>query len=366
MKRFHLTFLCLLPAALFAQQALNQKPDFVSPEINGNNITLRMFAPNANNVNIIGDFASQPIPMTRDSLGVWTGTVYDVVPELYIYQFDVDGYKIADASNSYTCRDISTIYSLAFVPGKETEKYAVHDVPHGTVSRTWYHSDSTGRDRRFTVYTPAGYEKSNDSYPVLYLLHGMGGDEEAWMTLGRASQILDNLIAEGAVKPMIVVMPNGNIDLAAAPGESSLGYVPPTTRLPHTMDGTFESSFKELVNHVDSTYRTIADKEHRAVAGLSMGGYHSLNISQMYPNDFGYVGMFSAAIPEQFLNGAYVDNKQDLWMAIGEDDFLYEPNAKFRKTLFDTGVGYVYLESKGGHTWKNWRLYLSQFLPRLF
>ena len=232
--------------------------------------------------------------------------------------------------------------------------------------------------RRLSVYTPAGYETGDASYPVLYLLHGMGGDEEAWLTQGRAAQIFDQLIADGRIEPMIVVMPNGNASEEAAPGETHHGLVPPTIALPHTMDGAFEEAFPDIVTFVDKTYRTKADKHQRAIAGLSMGGFHSLHTSKQYPDLFDYIGLFSAAInPRQEGSAIYDDFDGKLikqfsdrpvlyWIAIGNDDFLYKDNEAFRARLDRLGLPYEYHESAGGHIWKNWRAYLAEFAGRIF
>jgi enterochelin esterase family protein len=234
-----------------------------------------------------------------------------------------------------------------------------------------------GVDRRMTVYTPAGYESSSRRYPVLYLLHGMGGDEEAWTSLGRAAEILDNLIAEGRAEPMIVVMPNGNAAMQAAPGESSTGLIAPEFNLPHTMDGLFESSFMDIVKWVDRTYRTRANKQSRAIAGLSMGGFHSMTISRANPDAFAYVGLFSAAT-EPFKSAEVYENADAklaaqfakkpalYWIGIGRDDFLYDANTIYRAKLDDNGYRYTYYESDGGHCWRNWRVYLTEFVPLLF
>ena len=364
------------------QQSLSMRPEVQSPVIaDGGNVTFSVFAPNAKKVSVTGDIPGNVLAMEADSLGVWRATLTDVEPEIYIYQFDIDGLRVADPSNVYTKRDISTVWSMLFVPGELTETYAVRpDTLHGTVSRVWYDSHTLGMERRMSVYTPAGYEANRDqAYPVLYLLHGMGGDEEAWLTLGRTAQILDNLIAEGKAEPMIVVMPNGNAALQSAPGESAKGFYTPTTQLPHTMDGTFEYAFKDIVAFVDSTYRTIPDASGRAVAGLSMGGFHSLNISALYPEMFDYVGLFSAAISPRSdsQNPLFTEREDKLarlfgrqpklyWIGIGEDDFLYKDNTAYRKMLDSKGYTYEYHESTGGHTWKNWRKYLTLFAPKLF
>jgi len=208
----------------------------------------------------------------------------------------------------------------------------------------------------------------------------MGGDEEAWINLGRTSQIMDNLIAAGKAEPMIVVMTNGNVVQEAAPGESSLGLYKPTMQLDGTMDGQFEASFTDVIRYVESNYRAIPKKNARAIAGLSMGGYHTLHISRYYPNTFGYIGLFSAAImPDQSRADSPVyrdvegtlkkqhENGYSLyWIAIGKDDFLYKANVDYRALLDKIDMPYVYRESRGGHTWTNWRVYLSEFAPLLF
>lgn len=166
-----------------------------------------------------------------------------------------------DPSNVYMSRDVSSVTNVFIIGGGRADLYKVNDVPHGTVSRIWYDSPTLGMKRRMTVYTPAGYETSGKRYPVFYLLHGMGGDEEAWMALGRTSQIMDNLIAQGKAEPMIVVMTNGNASQEAAPGETSDGFVAPNMNLPKTMEGSFETAFPDVVKFVDKTYRTKANKK---------------------------------------------------------------------------------------------------------
>ncbi len=396
-SKSHLLFSILVLAAgsAQAQQALWDCPPVVSPQLEpSGSVTFRISAPQAEAVSVTGDFIAPQqldiagrhvtipgnLALRKGSDGVWSATVDSLAPELYSYNFIVDGVKITDPANVYTLRDISSVTNYFIVPGGKASNYAVRDVPHGTVAKVWYHSDTIGTDRRLTVYTPAGYDGAGERrYPVLYLLHGMGGDENAWTELGRAAQILDNKIAAGEAEPMIVVMTNGNVDTPAAPGESHLGMTTPTTNLPQTMDGTFESHFPEVVAFVDSIYRTIADKEHRAIAGLSMGGFHSMQISKEYPDMFDYIGLFSAAVlpREGATSPVYADVDAKLarqfadapalyWIAIGRDDFLYGANADYRARLDASGYPYVYVESEGGHIWRNWRTYLSDFLPLLF
>ncbi len=376
---------CVASLALqgWSQENLWWKTPVNSPEINSNKtVTFRLKAPNATSVEVVGDFLSknEKAVMKKVDNDVWEYTTpKSLNPELYSYSFLMDGVKISDPSNVFMSRDVVTISNLFMIDGKESELYKVQNVPHGSLNKVWYHSDKMNVDRRITVYTPAGYETGKESYPVLYLLHGMGGDEDSWSTLGRAAQIMDNLIAQGKAKPMIVVMTNGNADLQAAWGEAPTGYVTPTIELPKTTDGTFEDAFPEVVSFVDKAYRTIAKKESRAIAGLSMGGFHSMQISKEYPTMFNYIGLFSASARfkgrqdshiydncEAKIKTQFAQKPALYWIAIGKEDFLYKENQNLRKFLDDNKFPYTYVESDGGHIWKNWRNYLSQFAPLLF
>ena len=379
-----------------AQQALWGGPQVESPVINEDGtVTFRYFAPKAVKVTVSGDFLpTQKIQtpfgefdgpgvaeLKEGEKGVWEYTTdFKVAPEMYGYTFNVDGLNLIDNNNIWVNRDIASMTSTFIVPGGRADLYTIQDVPHGTVSKVWYDSPTAGFDRRMSVYTPAGYNPCGKTrYPVLYVLHGIGGDENAWLELGRASQILDNLIAQGKAKPMIVVFTNGNISQEAAPGENSTGYTRPTTQLPKTMDGTFEASFPEIVKFVDANYRTIAKKQGRAICGLSMGGFHTLYISLNYPDMFNYSGMFSAAIgvSEQQMTPLY-DNFDAklatyfskkpalLWIGCGNTDFLYKANIDFMAKMKEAGYPFEYMETEGGHIWRNWRIYLSEFVPLLF
>jgi len=384
-----------------AQQALWGGPSVESPVINEDGtVTFRFMAPKAIKVEVTGDFLpTEKVEvefggnkMTYDAPGVgvlkegkggvWEYTTpFVVAPDMYNYTFRVDGVSQIDPHNMWVNRDVASLTSVLLVPaaGERSDLYAIHKVPHGTVSKVWYPSATAGFDRRLTVYTPAGYETSKVKYPVLYVLHGIGGDEDAWVTQGRATQILDNLIARGEAKPMIVVFTNGNIACEAAPLENADGYVNPTMSLPKTMEGTFEKSFPELVKFIDSRYRTIAKKQSRAICGLSMGGFHTLNISLNYPDMFNYSGMFSAAIgvSDPSISPLYQDFDKKLatyfakkpallWIGIGKTDFLIQSNNEFRAKLDANGFPYKYMETDGGHIWKNWRIYLTEFVPLLF
>lgn len=384
-------FLFLIAVALsasctFSQQALWGATDITSPEIKSDNtVIFRFNAPNAKEVKITGDWLPSEgwtpgsEAMTKGDKGIWTYTSPVLNSDLHSYSFIVDGLKVTDPNNVYLIRDVASVFNVFIIGGGQGDLYKVNKVAHGTVARRWYDSPSAGMSRRMTIYTPAGYETSQEKYPVLYLLHGMGGDEEAWIALGRTSQILDNLIAQGKAKPMIVVMTNGNIIQEAAPGESNLGFYKPTFELPNTMDGKFEESFGDVIKFIESSYRVKAEKSGRAIAGLSMGGYHSLHISRFYPNTFDYVGLFSAAImPNDKINSKVYDQFDETltaqmkngyklyWIGIGKTDFLYKHVTDYRGKLDKMGMKYVYRESEGGHTWTNWRVYLSEFVPQLF
>ncbi len=406
MKRITLIIVSLLlGVSAFAQQALFGGPGVESPVINPDGtVTFRYHAPKAVKVTVSGDFlppqkveyrmgdqtivteATVPAELKEGEGGVWEYTTpFKVAPEMYTYTFTVDGTQVIDPNNVFVNRDIASLTSVLLVPeaGARSDLYAVHRVPHGTVSKVWYPSATAGFDRRLTVYTPAGYESSpKTKYPVLYVLHGIGGDEDAWVTQGRATQILDNLIARGQAKPMIVVFTNGNISEEAAPLENSTGYTRPTMSLPQTMEGTFETSFPEVVKFIDSHYRTIAKKQGRAICGLSMGGFHTLYVTLNNPDMFNYSGMFSAAIgtgseqtaahKEVYADvdaklATYFSRKPALlWIGIGSTDFLIQSNNEFRAKLDAAGYPYQYMETDGGHIWRNWRIYLSEFVPLLF
>lgn len=403
--------LCVLACALFVvtawgQQALFGGNQIVSPEVNADGtVTFRLYAPKAVKVEVTGDFlptvkVSTPMgevdqsgvaPLTEGKDGVWTYTTTSLAPELYSYTFKVDGMTYLDPSNIYMCRDIATYTNIFIVEKEKGDKgdlYSVNAVPHGNVSKVWYDSPTLKMTRRMTVYTPAGYEKGG-RYPVLYLLHGAGGDEDAWTTLGRAAQIMENLIAEGKAKPMIVVMTNGNTNCEAAPGEWSKGMYKPSF-MGHRDSkpvASMEESFPDVVKYVEKNYRVLKNKKDRAICGLSMGGGHSFAISKLYPNMFDYVGLFSAAIyvkggnnsKQPLLDQMNEDadfNKQMAalfgahpklyWIAIGKTDFLYKANADYRKYLDGKGYSYEYLETEGGHIWRNWRVYLTEFAQKIF
>lgn len=384
----------LLTLASYGQQSLWGGGDLISPQINADNtVTFRFVAPKALKVQVTGDFLPTSsiqtqwgkfdIPGVADLKegkdGIWEYTTpQPLASELYNYTFIVDGLSgLRDPNNAYIQRDIANIFNYFIIGGGKGDDYMVRDVPHGSVSKVWYDSPVAGHARRMSIYTPAGYENGRGRYPVLYLLHGMGGDEEAWLCTGRAAQIMDNLIASGRAKPMIVVMTNGCMKHNGAPGETAEGMYKPYNS--GSSDGTFEAHFKDVIKYVDSHYRTIAKSSGRAIAGLSMGGFHSIHTSAYMPKTFDYVGVFSGAIwpGKDVESKVYADFEGQLatqfsnplklyYIAIGKTDFLYKANQDYRALLDSKGYPYVYVESEGGHIWRNWRDYLVDFAPRLF
>ena len=373
---------CLLSIDGFAQQALGQRPKVKSPVINNDgSVTFNFFDPTAQNVSVTGDFDElhrQTLPMARQDNGVWTVTTKVLTPELYSYSFTVDGQRIVDPSNSYVNRDISTLSNIFIVTKANDDKghlYQVNNVPHGTLSRVWYDSPTLGQQRRLTVYLPAAYD-GKKRFPVMYLLHGFGGDETAWGDLGRASHIMDNLIAECKAVPMIVVMPNGNPTCNAAPGWWHEGMYTPDGNAfnERGAKATMEESFMDIVNFVDRRFNTIPKRSARAVTGLSMGGGHTFGISRLYPDVFDYYGLQSAAariekdadkLDDQMAR-LFSSKPKLYWIAIGKEDFLMPANTSLRQYLDSKGYPYEYYENDGGHVWRNWRVYLTLFAQRLF
>ena len=353
-------------------------------------ITFTYPAPDAKSVQVCGNFFQLEngtfgegiAQMAKNADGLWAYTTVPTKSELYRYEFIIDGNYTIDAAAPYTIRDGEVLRNVFVVPGEVGDLTMVQDVPHGTVSKIWYPT-ALGYDRRMSVYTPYGYEASGSKrYPVLYLLHGGGGDENEWLNLGRAAQIMDNLIAAGKTVPMIVVMPNSHVGMSAAPGENSRGYDgAKSSRMVRTEPNAYEATFGDVMSFIEKTYRTIPDRAHRAICGLSMGGGHTCVISANYPDKFGYVGLFSAAVSNYPADRATSEMTRDFdkklaklfsykpfyYIAIGDEDFLYQANKSYRETLLDPhGYKYTYAESDCGHVWKNWRHYLTDFSQFLF
>lgn len=380
-ERFSFFLLLTIPFLAFGQMPRNP---IVSPEVGPDKkVTFRILAPKADEVRLTGSWMPpmQTQSLVRGDTGLWTITIGPLEPELYGYNFLVDGVNTLDPSNKHIKRDGTwRTESVLYIPGKASDLYWPKPGPKGTVSQVWYESPTLGMTRRMFVYTPPGYASGKGKYPVLYLLHGGGGDEEAWPDLGVAPTIMDNLIREGKAVPMIVVMTNGNPDQAAAYTESPVMDKNSAGAMGMANMQFEKSLVKDVIPYIESHYRVKKGKKHRALTGLSMGGLQTMNTTFENPGMFDYIGVMSMGFADLSNFGIEVDHskreKQILalkaakpklyWIAIGKDDFLYESVTTMREELDKKDFKYIYRESTGGHTWANWRIYLSEFAPMLF
>jgi enterochelin esterase family protein len=343
-------------------------------------VTFRLRAPNAKSVSV-KCFVIGMNQMQQDSSGIWTYTTPKPLdPDLYSYAFVVDDVRLLDPANAYISLSYRVNYSMFLVPGPESECYQVNDVPHGSMTRCWYLSQAVGHERRMVVYTPPSYEASKERYPVLYLMHGYSGDEEDWPNEGRIAQILDNLIARGKAKPMIVVMPNNKLDQDAAPGNDRYGWLmPPMRTFPRNGDGAYEQNYPEIVKYIDNAYRTIPEKSSRAIAGFSMGAFHAGHISKAYPDMFDYVGLFSGCIVKDDQDKAPIYNDFDgklarqfakppklYWIAIGSADSGAENARKLHEHLASLGYKSEFKLLPGDHDAYTMRREALEFIPKLF
>jgi enterochelin esterase family protein len=356
-----------------------------SPDIREDqSVIFRLRAPDATSVQLRGTMIPGygPLEMAKTDSGVFELTVGPLEPDMYVYTFIMDGVTILDPANHVVVRDGSRIESRLMIPGELTDLYDAKDVPHGRVSAIWYSSPSMGMSRRMMVYTPPGYEKSSDSYPVLYLLHGGGGDEEAWIDRGRSNYMMDNLIARGKAEPMIIVMPNGSINQQAAPGNR-----PYSSTVSMAFDrslmysGTFEKSLvNDIIPFIEKNYRVIPDAGHRALAGLSMGGLHVTNTFMAHPDMFGYINVMSSG---WFIQEKEMYEKGDECLAEiastlnntvkvlrftqgGPEDIAYDNGKEMLKVFHKNQIHYEFSEMPGGHSWNVWRKDLKDFAPMLF
>jgi enterochelin esterase family protein len=350
---------------------VNRKP-INSPEINGHEVIFRIKAPKAREVKMYGSWMpnyTDTTPLTEKEEGVWETTLPLPEADIYTYHFIVDGIVMSDAANILMQRDGTRYLSMLFVEGEKTLNYREAS-QRGNLSKVWFDAPTLEMNRRMYVYTPYGYEQSRKKYPVLYLLHGGGGDEDAWSNMGRACQILDNLIEQGKALPMIVVMPNGNPGQQAAKplmlGEKSYDY-----RDPSSANIYVHSLVKEIVPYIEKNYRVSAKPSSRAVSGLSMGGGHTMNVANHYPGMFGYIAPMSMGIREGVeidapLQALKKSGYNLYWLACGDADFAY-PGAKLLHEALDrNGLPHTFHVTGGGHTWSNWRDYLNTLAPLLF
>ena len=369
-----LTF-CLMFNLVQAQVVTKKTQQYLrSPEVAaGGMTTFRFLAPNAKKVLLIMDDAKQR-EMKVDTAGVWSFTEI-FPPDLYRYTFSVDGTVLPDPNNPL----IKPLFkralgqSLAHVPGPSTLSWELNDVPHGTLAQHFFKSKIIGDQRDIRVYTPPGYDPGRKKpYPVLYLFHGITDETSAWITAGKENVILDNLIASGKAEPMIIVNTLGY----GAPEMFDPGSPGMTKDLLKKNETLFISSLlEEVIPMVEQLYNTGKDKKYRAVAGLSMGGGHSLDAGLNHPDVFYYVGGFSSAVilldPDYNVAFPKLDSSINkklalIWIAIGKDDFLIESNRTFKTWLDSKQVKFSYKETEGVHSYNVWRRYLTEFVPLLF
>ena len=374
MKKYcFIVVFALIFVMLTGQELQNfRSQQVVSPEIANGKVTFRIQAQEANLVRLYGSwmpsFNSSEV-LTKDTDGLWSITLDTPTPELYTYNFIVDGLARNDDANIFVQRDGRRYLSVLLIDGPLTANYREAN-KRGNLEQVWYDSPTIGTTRRMFVYTPHGYAGSNQKYPVLYLLHGGGGDEDAWSNMGRARQILDNLIEQGKAVPMIVVMPNGN------PGQQAAQTLLLPERTFERNDPVFANLYihslvKDIVPYIESNYRVIADPDHRVISGLSMGGGHTLAATNTYPGFFSYILPLSMGIQaDQDEDAAFQAIKKAgyklYWLACGTDDFLWEMAQNLDATLTRNGLEHTFHVTTGGHTWANWRIYLNGFVPLLF
>jgi enterochelin esterase-like enzyme len=375
-----------IAALLMASHVLAQLPTVTSPDVLADRqIAFRIFAPRAQQIRLFSTdiFGSErQRDMAKTERGVWEATVGPIDPGAYRYYFDVDDVPVIDPRSASISESNGNAWSMVYVPGADFME--TKDLPHGAVASVTYYSKSLNKFRRMHVYTPPGYETGSQKYPIFYLLHGAGDSDDSWTSVGRAGFIIDNLIADKKAKPMVIVMPAGH----TGPFDLS----PPASGAPRSLDfnDDFVKDFvSDIMPYAETHYRVLRDRQHRAIAGLSMGGTHTLNIAIPHPDQFAYVGVFSSGIigivpfngpvsapaaspswEQQHLTELDgVSGKKDwklFWFSTGKDDFLLNTTKATVELFKKHGYHPVFEESAGAHTWTNWREYLNQFAPQLF
>jgi enterochelin esterase family protein len=381
----------------------------VSPEIlPDKRVIFRLRAPNAKDVLLNGNWdQGTNIKMTKDDQGIWSVTVEPLAEQLWGYSFNVDGLKVLDPGNGEYQRDGSRYDNLLMISGAASDLWDFKpDVPHGTVQAVWYPSEILKqKGRRMYVYTPPGYESGKAKYPVLYLLHGGGGDEDAWTTMGRANVILDNLIAQGKAKPMLVVMPNGNaaqfvsqgyaygptpprqsvtapapppvqaaqgLTPGRGPGAPAPGAAPGPGRGPQVYQGSYPHSLvKEVAPFIEKNFRVIANKDNRAIAGLSMGGGHTTMATNNNPGFFGWIAVWSAGgqDTEQYvklLEKVKAGGVKHYWIGVGTTDFALNGSKTLYAAAQKAGLNTTFHTAPGAHYWFIWRQFLGEFGSLIF
>lgn len=365
------SLLILLVAAAIPVLAQRDAP-IVSPEVSSDHrVTFRFKAPNAQAV-VVSLEGAKPLAMQKGDKGIWSVTTEALEPDLYGYSFVADGVGLMDPNNPGIKPNLIGPQSVVHVPGPSSLTWEVNDVPHGSIHHQFYKSGIIGDQRDYYVYTPAGYDvKAKKPYPVFYLLHGFSDDASGWTAVGRAHVILDNLIAQGKAKPMVVVMTLGY----GAPEIVTGGWT--GVRDPsigkRNRDKFRDALLAEVMPAVEKDYRVSKDRKMRAIAGLSMGGAESLFTGLNALDRFAYVGAFSAGGGDHDYSAEYPNldasaNTQLklLWIACGTEDRLIDPNRKFVEWLKSKDVHVTWVETSGAHTWMVWRRNLSVFAPMLF
>jgi len=339
--------------------------------------TFHLVMPNATSVKLELEGPAHPFPMTKDAKGVWSVTVPDLAPEYYSYSFNVDGTEVLDPHNVTIKTSFFSNQNVFLVPGHPSMPWEPENVPHGVVHHHFYHSEIVGIDSQYYVYTPPGFDpKSNQKYPVLYLLHGYSDKPSAWTRMGKANVMLDNLIAQGKVKPMIVVMPWGYGDMQMIT-RGWAAWRDPQLVLSNFMKFS-DALFQEVMPRVQQEYPLSDKQQDHAIAGLSMGGAESLLVGLNHPDYFAYVGGFSAG---GLGEGPYAavfpgitqktaaqinDELRVLWIACGTEDALFAPNQHFIAWLQEQGLHPTVIQTPGRHVWMVWRNNFSKFAPLLF
>lgn len=357
----------MLSVSVRAQTA--RPPQLQSPVVHPDRtVTFSVRATNAVKVELSGQFQKGNRPMTKDTNGVWSVTVGPVEPNLYPYNFVIDGIGVADSANQDLFPNERFKPSLVDVPGDQPSLHSVQNVPHGEMSYHFYESKTLNRTRPLVVYTPPGYRAGTDKYPVLYLVSGTTDTEETWFRAGRMNFILDNLIAQKKAVPMIVVMPYGNM---------MMGTPPPTSPQAADMYRVFNDELLgNILPYVEANFRVLANREKRAIAGFSRGGGQSLFTAFNNPDKFAWVGSYSAYLTPEVCNKHFPDlvSKPDetnrklklLWLGVGTEDFLYKQAVEFDEFLKEKKIAHQSLVTGGGHTWMNARHYLAETLQLFF
>jgi enterochelin esterase family protein len=353
--------------------AQTSPPSVVSPDVHADrSVTFRFRAPNDKEVAVTIEGMTNPLPMQKDDQGVWSVTSEPLAPDYYGYSIIADGVGLFDPSNHMVKPNFLYRASEVHVPGPPSLSWEIGAVPHGEIHHHFYKSGVVGDDRGFYVYTPPGYDpRGKQTYPVLYLLHGFSDDASAWTAVGRANVILDNLIAQGKAKAMLVVMPLGyGAPEVLAPNS---GVFRDRSLTERNFDKFREALLTEVIPRVEAAYLVVKDRNTRAIAGLSMGGSESLLTGLNTLDQFAWIGAFSSGgITEDFdkefpgLDSKATEKLRLLWIACGTDDRLIDINRKFRGWLATKNIKHVDIETPGAHTWMVWRRNLTEFSSLLF